>query len=147
MAKEDRELPDLAATESEPFDDIRMKLRIHSLKNQGDASKEYIALEAVEDCGLSNYAVVDTTFTAEGTVSNRWRHFHKFQPQALKAGDIVVLYTRKGQSETRNFERHDLKRTVKVYDRFWGSDSPLWNDGEECAALYFITLVDSKKKK
>lgn len=123
-----------------------MSLRIYSLKNHGNAGQEYICLDVLEDCNLGDYAIADSTYGEKGKVSNKWRHLYWFKNQAVKKNDFVVLYTRKGANTVRDFERGTEKLTVKVYDLFWNSDAPIWNDDIDCAALIRLSVVDSKKK-
>ncbi|MEA1031587.1 hypothetical protein T3A99_23765 [Pseudomonas sp. N-137] len=47
-----------------------MKLKILSVKEQGEASAERLMLQALEDCNLSNYAIVDNTYDSNGAPSN-----------------------------------------------------------------------------
>lgn len=125
-----------------------MKIKIHSIQNHGDSSKEYVALEALEDCEIGNYAIVDTTYTSNGKVlSNKWRHFHRFGAQLLKKGDFVMLYTRIGRNSSESFLRKDTQQSVMAYHRYWGLESSVWNDGGDCAALYYMRLIHAKKKK
>ncbi len=121
-----------------------MNLKIHSIQHRGDKSKECMVLEALEDCDLSDYAVVDTACTPEGEL-NSWRHFHWFKSQRIRKGDYIVLRTRKGNDRARNSIHMVSKLANKTYERHWNADSAIWSDGGEHAALLHLTWADSRK--
>lgn len=101
-----------------------MSLKINSLKKDGNALKEYLLLEATENINLSDYAIVDRTFDADGNVSNLFKHFFRFPPIMLNKGEQVLLFTGKG------INGKGLRRGsgILVHSIYWGSDAPVWND-------------------
>lgn len=110
-----------------------MKLRILSIHEQGNADKEYVWLEVVEDCNLDHYGLADTTFTATDKISNKLRHFFWFPPTEVKEGERVVLQTCSGKNDT--YQSSDGK---KVHRFFWGLKSAVWNDDGDAAVLFEI---------
>lgn len=114
-----------------------MSLKISTLQKDGDASNEYILLEATEDVNIGNYAIVDRTFNKNGKVSNVHKHFFRFPSRTVKKGEYVSLRTGKGTPVVGETNRGD-----KVYRYFWGSDAPFWNDNEiEKAELLKVSTV------
>lgn len=117
-----------------------MSLKISTLQKDGDASNEYILLEATEDVNISNYAIVDRTFNKGGKVSNVHKHFFRFPSQTVKKGECVSLWTGKGNPVVG-----ETKQGNKVYRYFWGSDASFWNDDKtEKAELLKVSTVDTK---
>lgn len=110
-----------------------MKLEILRVQNQGDATEEYVLFEAVEDCNLNRYALYDATYTGEGKISNKMRHFFRFPSHDVAAGDLVSLRTGKGKRETLV---NNLGRTVHRY--FWNLNEAVWNDEQDAAVLLEI---------
>lgn len=48
-----------------------MKLKIRSIHEQDDASKECVFLDVVDDCDLDHYGLADTT-SASGVTTSAW---------------------------------------------------------------------------
>ncbi|HEV7332712.1 MAG TPA: hypothetical protein VGN63_16860 [Flavisolibacter sp.] len=117
-----------------------MSLRINKLEKDGDASKEYLLLEATETINLHDYAVVDKTFDANGTESNLFRHFFRFPMTQVKKGEFVSLRTGKG-----NYVLGTLTTGKPVHRFYWGSDAPIWNDAsaEKVEILKVATVATS----
>lgn len=110
-----------------------MKLKVLSIHEKGDASKEYVLLEATEDCDVGNYAVADSTYTGEHSVSNMLRHVYWFPDKAIKKGNRVVLRTGAG---TNGEYKTDSGKQVHRF--FWGLKSSVWNDDGDAAVLLHI---------
>ena len=114
-----------------------MSLKISNLEKDGDASKEYILLQATDDVNISAYAIVDKTFNKDGKVSNVHKHFYRFPSQTVKKGEYVSLRTGKGKNEKVNVDKLGT-----VHRFYWGSDAPFWNDREtEQAELLKVATV------
>ncbi|MBN8876745.1 MAG: hypothetical protein J0I32_04310 [Sphingobacteriales bacterium] len=117
-----------------------MSLRIDNLKKDGDASEEYLLLEATENINLHDYAVVDRTFDTNGDLSNLFRHYFRFPAIHVKKGEFVSLRTGKGTyvvGKTTN--GHPVHRI------YWGSDAPIWNDNniETVEVLRVATIAQT----
>lgn len=110
-----------------------MKLKITSINEKGDASKEYVSIEVLEDCNLDHFGVADTTYTSDDKISNKLRHFYWFPPTKVIAGERVVLRTGTGTND-------DYKNSAgkKVHRFFWGLKSSVWNDDGDAAVLFQI---------
>ena len=92
-----------------------MNLKIVSVHEKGKANDEYVLLEVLADCNLSYYGVADTTYTADGKISNKLRHFYWFSPKDVKIGQLVVLRTGTGKND--QYTTTDGKT---VHRFFWG---------------------------
>lgn len=107
-----------------------MKLKIVSVHNHGNADEEYVLLQATEDCDVGRYMLADSTYTADGKVSNKLRNTFWFPDKAVKKNDLVSVWTKTGKdtSTTNN-------SGTPVHRFYWNLKKPVWNDGGDCAAL------------
>lgn len=117
-----------------------MKLKIVSVREQGDAKAEYLMLQALEDCNLSSYAVVDNTYDSNGAPSNKLRHTFFFPSKQVKKGDYISLHTKAGKNvlgETNNGN--------PVHQFFWGLATSVWNDTGD--TVHLLEISDIAKLK
>ncbi|MBK0000289.1 hypothetical protein [Erwinia sp. S38] len=117
-----------------------MKLKIRTIHGHGKASEEYVILDVIKECNADFYMILDTTFTNDGKISNKNRHSHWFLPADLKPGDVIVLFTKEGQSSTK---KQDNGSTI--YFRYWGLKSAVWNDDGDGAVLIEINAWKTSK--
>ncbi|RZJ89583.1 MAG: hypothetical protein EOO20_10555 [Chryseobacterium sp.] len=117
-----------------------MNLEILSIKEHGDATKEYVMLRANATIDLGNYAIVDTTFNKKGGVSNVMRHYYRFpKGHIVKKGDCISLWTCKGTNRT------GLKTTQgdPLHRFYWGSSHAIWNDSDgDVAELLLVKTLE-----
>lgn len=109
-----------------------MNANIRNVIDHGH-SDERIIIDITDDCDIGVYMVLDTTYTKSGGVSNKVRHPYWFPDQDVKAGDVVVLYTRKG-----NQISCENKNGSTSYFYFWGLDNNVWNNEGDCALLMHV---------
>jgi hypothetical protein len=117
-----------------------MSLKINIIKNEGDAQQEYVVMAVLSDCNLGNYALVDTTYAADRSVSNKWRHSFWFPSLQVQAEDYVYVYTRKGRYEVQPYATPGQK-AVNLHLFFAGSDAAIWNDGGDKATLVQYAVI------
>ena len=110
-----------------------MDLKIISIHEQGNAEKEYVWLEAVNDCNLNDYILADTTYTGKNKISNKLRHFYWWTSCKVEKGERIVLMTGKGKSDT-----YTAKSGHRVHRFFWGLGSAVWNNTGDAAVLFNI---------
>lgn len=101
---------------------------------------ERLVLDVINDCRLGRFVVIDTTYDENGSVSNKNRHMYLFSTQTVKKGDLVVLYTKKGD----NTSRKNINGSIS-YFYFWGLDSTVWNNEGDEASLLHIDAFERKK--
>ncbi len=117
-----------------------MELKIMSVHEHGSASKEYVWIEVLEDCDLDHYAVADTTYTSERTISNKLRHFYWFKKKQVKAGQRIVLRTGVGKDDSYKSEKG-----YTVHRFYWGLKSAVWNDDGDAALLLRLDTWKAKR--
>lgn len=118
-----------------------MNLRIIAVRDKGDLEKERLVLSVSKDDNTLGYVVMDTTFDADGDVSNKGRHAYRFPEKEISAGDFVVLYTR---AKPNGWSTESVAKDSKTKTHFfyWGRETTVWNqDGDRCTLMY---IVDSK---
>lgn len=108
-----------------------MKMKVLSIHEKGDASKESVLLEVVDDCDLCYFSLADTTYTQSGKISNKLRHVYWFPSVSAKKGELVVLRTGKGTN--RSYNNNSGK---KVHEFYWNLGSAVWNDPGDAAVLF-----------
>jgi len=113
-----------------------MGLELVSLHNHGNADKEYVLLRTTGKVDLHDYILFDNSYGENHKTSNIHRHMYWFPRIKLDAGWGICLYTREGI---------DLPRKDKnIYNLYWNSKSPIWNDDKDTANLIKTLLVDKK---
>jgi len=92
--------------------------------------RERIILKAREATDLGSYAVFAARPSEESVASGDVPYVFWFPDRELKAGDLVVLYTKSGSpSEKKN------EGGATTYFYYWGLDKPIWADSAYRAVL------------
>ena len=107
-----------------------MDLEIDKVHGHGDAAQEWVRLRASADCDVGRYIVVDSTYNANGTISNKLRHSYWFPDKDIKKGDYVGLITGKGVSSTGK-----MNDGTPLHRFYWGLATPVWNDSGDAITL------------
>lgn len=116
-----------------------MNVEIRSIRNPGELEDERLVLRVLRDCDIGRYFTFDTTYTEDGRVSNLVRHPYWFPDKEVKAGDLVVVYTKTGrQSQKVNNDGS----TSHFFYR--GIDRTIWNQERDCAVVLEISDWKSK---
>jgi len=108
-----------------------MNLEIRSFAKAGEISHERIILKALTDLDIGEYAVFRSGVGSnrEEPTSGRKIAFW-FPDEKVKAGDLVVLYTKKGNRSVKQLDEGGT-----VYFFYWGRDEVLWADKQFGAVL------------
>jgi hypothetical protein len=114
--------------------DAGMRLRTIQIADRGVPGKERLHIAVDAAANLNFYAVFDTVRIGDGLISQFPRHTYWFQPQAVEAGDTVILYTGPGEN---SFARRHGGGTVYCF--YWGFDTTLWNEPSSCAVLLEVS--------
>lgn len=109
-----------------------MNLEIISIEGSGDLERERVVCRATKDADVGNYAVFmgraaedDGRFLSGAVPSAFW-----FADKEIKAGDLVVLYTKRGKTSSKTNEKG---RTSYFY--YWGKDTPQWSENTVAALV------------
>ncbi|WP_370307591.1 hypothetical protein [Sinimarinibacterium flocculans] len=108
-----------------------MKLEIISVHGRGEYDNEHVLLKVTDACDIGHYMLGDSTYTADGKVSNKVRHTYWFPDTEVEKGDLVSLWTKAGTSTYGTTKSGD-----PVHRFFWGLKTAVWNDTGDCAVLW-----------
>ena len=107
-----------------------MKLKIRGVFGE-DLKDERIVIDVVADSeDQENYILFDTTYDDKGKVSNKHRHPFFFKTTKLKKDEVILIYTKKGESELAKSSKQ-----TKMYVLYWGLDTCVWNNDKDNALL------------
>ena len=118
-----------------------MKLAILDVFDPGVLDKERIKLQALDNIEIGNYCLADSTYTDDGKVSNKLRHFLWIPDKKVAKGDYIVIYTKAGQS------KDEKNNQTTTHTFFWGLKETVWNKSGDVAILLHIDEWAHKKVK
>lgn len=111
-----------------------MNLEIRSIADAGIPLKERIILRALADLDVGNYALLKSGVGSTGREPTSGRKAaYWFPDEKVEAGDLVVLYTKRGSRSTK---RLDGGHTAYFF--YWGRDEAIWSDRQSGAVLIEI---------
>ncbi|MDR7136157.1 hypothetical protein J2X06_003375 [Lysobacter niastensis] len=116
-----------------------MKVTISSVADKEDLEKERILLKVQADTDIGEYLLLQTGFKDED-VTIGVRHAFWFPYKPVAAGDLVVVYTKRGtQTEST------LKSGKKAHFFYWDIGSPIWGTPDRAPVLLHAPDWDSKR--
>jgi hypothetical protein len=110
-----------------------MKVKIVSVHGQGDYEREFVLLRVVEDCDIGRYQLSDSTYTANGKVSNKVRHVYWFPDKDVAEGDMISLWTKPGKDQSTRMDSG-----APLHRFYWGLRTAVWNDDGDVAVLQHV---------
>jgi len=117
----------------------KMNIGIEYIADPGVVGKERLVLKVIRDDDIGYYAVFDTKYTQDGKISNKVQRTYWFPDKSVKAGDLIILYTKIGnQSENKN------KDGSTSHFFYWDLASVIWTKEKDCAVL--LRIDDWKSK-
>jgi hypothetical protein len=112
-----------------------MNLKIRSFAKAGDIANERMILKAIRDLDVGDYAVLRSGIGTNREIPTSGRKTAYWFPNVnVKAGDLVVLYTKVGTRSTKVIEG---QHTAHFF--YWGREDTLWGDGQFGAALLEVS--------
>jgi hypothetical protein len=109
-----------------------MMLEISSFADAGVHEKERLVLKAVGDVDIGKYGVFRSGVSDGAPISGS-KIAYWFPDQRVKAGDLIVLYTKKGTSSKK-----EISGGHTAYFYYWHRENSLWGSGERTAVLFRI---------
>jgi len=119
-----------------------MNLEIVSIHGHGDVDSEYVLLKAAAACDIGRYILADSTFFANGRISNRLRHFFWLPDKEIKKGEFVSVWTKAGANNSGV-----LNDGTPIHRFHWGLRSAVWNDEGDVAVLLHTDEWSIKKAR
>lgn len=111
-----------------------MKLAIIRVADRGVREKERLRLKVVNDTNLTYYVVISSRYGTPNSVESEARQSYWFPPRAVKAGDVVILYTKSGKSHQQRLEDGTTKHFF-----YWGGTGPRWTQTGDCAVVMEVS--------
>jgi hypothetical protein len=99
-----------------------MRLKIVGLRDPAVLPQERLVLEALQHGDIGSYAVFCTRLLSSGEVSSTVERTFWFPDQKVEAGDLVVLYTKRGSQHRRGNEDN-----TTTHFFHWNLDAALWD--------------------
>jgi hypothetical protein len=115
-----------------------MDLKISKVVDRGTLKSEYVQIEVLKDTNLHYYLVADSTYGANGQITNKHRHFFAFATKAVKKGDFILLYTRSGVDKS-----YPNKANTTTHEIFWDLKTSVWNNTGDVVVLYYAPNWDT----
>lgn len=112
-----------------------MKVEIRSFAEAGELTKERLILKASSDLDIGDYAVFCSGISDEGNPTSGRKRAFWFPDYAVKAGDLVVLYTKKGSQSKKAWKSN----TAHFF--YWGLEAPIWVP-PKCAVVLLVDDFD-----
>ncbi len=108
-----------------------MKIEIDYIKDTNDSEKERVVFKVNQPTNLGGYVIAESVQVGESAISSEIKNPYWLPDQELKIGDLVVLYTKKG--EKRSVLNKDGSTT---YFYYWGLNKPLSSEEKTCVVLF-----------
>lgn len=113
-----------------------MKVGIKYIKDFGNPEKERVVFKIDTATNLGFYVVAQSIKVQDNAISSNIKNTYWFPDQELKVGDLVVLYTKKG--EKKSVLNKDGSMTYFFY---WGLEEPLSSINKSCVVLFETTWM------
>lgn len=107
-----------------------MKLEIKSFADIGDLANERVVLRVLADEDIGSYALFRSKAGEDGGPVSGQKTAYWFTDRIAKAGDLVVLYTKKGKSSKKL-----LTSGHTAHFFYWQLSEPLWGPDKENVAV------------
>lgn len=107
-----------------------MSLKFSEIKDAGDFMKERFIFTVESECELGKYLVAHSKIINDTSFSSKLQDLFWFPDKTVQPGDLVVLYTKKGESSAAVNEDNS-----KTYFYYWGLESPLSTSERSCLVL------------
>lgn len=116
-----------------------MSIKIKAIRDAGNYLKERLVLKVLRRDDIGSYAVFLTT-SYDGSVTGERVLAYWFPDKNIKAGDLVVLYTKQGNNQ---YKKYPSGSTTHFF--YWGLEESIWNDPDDTAVLVQIEEWESKE--
>lgn len=113
-------------------DGSEMKIKLKYISNKGDPHKERLVFTVLANTDIGSFAVFEALAVEDG-VSNVVHDTFWFPDKQVRAGDLVVLYTKSGES---NEKMLDSGRRTHFF--YWGSPRAKWSSTEKLPVVIAI---------
>ena len=99
-----------------------MQIKIGYAADKRDLARERLVLHAKRSTDIGDFLLIRTC-VEDGEVTTDVRNSFWFPDRPVKAGDLVVVYSKSGTQRDKKFEGG---RTAHFF--YWDQKAPLWGD-------------------
>jgi hypothetical protein len=107
-----------------------MKLQIRSFADVGIQDKERLIVGVLSDLDIGGFAVFCSHLSSTGSPTSGRKSAYWFPDRGVKQGDLVVLYTKKGKTSTKELESG---HTAHFF--YWGLGESIWTEQNSAVLL------------
>lgn len=118
-----------------------MNIEILSVKDAGNKEKERVVLNVVKDADLGDFIIATSVATSDDTISPNLKNIYWLPNKSVKAGDLVVVYTKKGKQ--RKIENKDGSTSYFCY---WDLADSLASNDAATVVLFEATWTNKRVK-
>lgn len=108
-----------------------MNLKIKSIAEKGDFQKERLVIRVLNDTDVGDYVLLRTGLS-DGEVTTGVHNTFWFPFKNVKAGDLVVLYSKRGSQNEK-----ELDGGRKAHFFYWGRTEALWGTHDKGVVLLY----------
>ena len=108
-----------------------MNVKFSSIADRGDVSKERVVLKVLAETDVGHFAVLRTG-RRDNMATTGVKDIFWFPDKAVKAGDLVVLYTKSGVQSEKT-----LDNGSKAHFFYWGQSAPLWGTNDVVGVVLY----------
>ena len=112
----------------------KLNLKIKYIKDLGKIENERLVINVLKDDDIGLYGVFCTKAKNGDVYSNKMKNAFWFPDKETKTGDLVVLYTKNGNSSIRS-----NSDGTTSYFYYWGLNEPIWDKQEVGAVLFKVS--------
>jgi hypothetical protein len=106
-----------------------MKLQLKSISDRGDSHKERLVIRVIDDTDIGEFIAMRILYNG-ASVTTAVTDTFWFPDKSVKAGDLLVIYSRDGQSKEKKLEGG---RTAHFF--YWGLEAPVWSESTRGVVL------------
>lgn len=106
-----------------------MNLELRSIVSPGDLPNERLTLRALSDLDLGDFLVAQTGLV-DGSPTTTLHHSVWFPFKLVQKGDLVVIYTKKGNNSERVLDKGN-----KAHFFYLDLGNPIWNKPDRAALV------------
>lgn len=109
-----------------------MNVEIKSFADAGDYQKERLVIAIRKDTDIGDFAVLCSP-VSDGSPTSGGKSAYWFPDRDVKAGDLVVLYTKRGKPRAK-----DIGEGRTAYFFYWAQENAIWGSAGNAAVVLAV---------
>ncbi|MGO4310037.1 hypothetical protein AB4Z35_09230 [Pseudomonas sp. KB_15] len=116
-----------------------MNLKLQSIADKGDLTKERLVIKVLKNTDIADYVILRTGCGTNGVPTTKVHNTLWLASKKLAAGDLVVIYSKAGANSEK-----ELSGERTAHFIYWGSTTALWGAKDKVAVLLHAPEWESK---